>query len=173
MKNIKIYDKQNVLISDQNHYEDPNEFVDHIVSTNYFGLPERWVREAYLVTGIENEESILFYPDETYEESEVLDRREELLFPETENLETVKQVLLPAEYTIEIEDITESLGKSNCKTKAKELIRDLDWVIDEETSPKLLNKSEFIAYRSALRSLIINPQTDPSWPPRPQEVWEA
>lgn len=59
-----------------------------------------------------------------------------------------------------------------CKNEAKSRIAQLDWVIDEETQPRLLNKSEFIAYRSALRSLIINPQVDPGWPIRPQEVWE-
>ena len=60
---------------------------------------------------------------------------------------------------------------SECKEKAKDLIKEVDWIIDEETKPLLLNRNEFISYRSALRKLIVNPIENPEWPLKPKESW--
>ena len=59
------------------------------------------------------------------------------------------------------------------KAKAKSLISQYDWINDTTTTPKLLNKDDFYAYRSALRLLILNPVENPVWPTIPQEVWDA
>ena len=59
------------------------------------------------------------------------------------------------------------------KNKAKSLIAQYDWINDTTTTPKLLNKDDFYAYRSALRLLILNPVENPVWPEVPQEVWDA
>jgi hypothetical protein len=59
------------------------------------------------------------------------------------------------------------------KNKAKSLIAQYDWINDTTTTPKLLNKDDFYAYRSALRLLILNPVENPVWPEIPQEVWDA
>ena len=59
-----------------------------------------------------------------------------------------------------------------CKKEAKRRIAEYDWVIDTETTPDLLNRQDFIAYRSALRQLILNPVENPVWPEVPQEVWK-
>jgi len=168
MKNIKIYNKQNETVSDLNRYEDPTDFINHIVGTNYFGKPERWVRKKREGTNEFGEPTII-YPDEVYDDLDVLGEEERPLFPDSEELETYVQ--LKAEYSIEITDVTEELGKAKCKAEAKKLIAELDWVLDTETQPLLSNRSEFIAYRSQLRQLIITPQVDPVFPNRPDEVW--
>lgn len=56
-----------------------------------------------------------------------------------------------------------------CKEKAKELIAKTDWAALPDVG--LVNQSDFIAYRAALRALIINPVADPVFPTEPQPVW--
>ena len=63
------------------------------------------------------------------------------------------------------------IKKDNCKNTAKGLISKYDWIFDSDTNPKLLNKNEFIEYRSILRNLIINPIENPEWPNPPKEHW--
>ena len=60
-----------------------------------------------------------------------------------------------------------------CKEEAKQRIAKYDWIADADTTPKLLNKQDFVAYRSALRELILNPVESPVWPEIPQEEWDA
>jgi hypothetical protein len=102
MKNIKVYDKQNKLISDENKYENENDFINHIVSTNYFGKPERWI--------VEN--------SEPYEESDVIDK-ELIINEDSEDTEVI--VLLKADYTIEIIDLDKDYDwlLSECHRKRK------------------------------------------------------
>lgn len=56
-----------------------------------------------------------------------------------------------------------------CKEKAKSAIAATDWSV--LTDVGLANQSEFIAYRAALRALIINPVADPVFPTEPTPVW--
>lgn len=56
-----------------------------------------------------------------------------------------------------------------CKEKAKQLIASTDWSTLSDVG--LANQSEFIAYRAALRALIINPVADPVFPTEPTPVW--
>lgn len=165
MKNIKVYSKQNELISDENYYENESDFINHIVSTNYFGKPERWTLKKEL-----QEDGSYLFPGEVYEEEDVLEEADIPSFPGSSDVK--HWVKLRAEYTIEITDVTEELGKKNCKDTAKKLIAELDWVNDTETTPLLSNRDDFIAYRSLLRALIINPVVNPTWPQRPEEEWE-
>jgi len=114
MKNIKIYNKQNELVSDQNLYEDSEVFVNHIVSSNYFGKPERWVRAKYNITSTVEGEAIVktIYPDGEYDDADVLETEEREAWNQADpNEETDSAVMdketwvkLKAEYTIEIED---------------------------------------------------------------------
>lgn len=60
-----------------------------------------------------------------------------------------------------------------CKQESKKRIAEFDWINDNETTPVLLNKEDFYAYRSALRELILNPVENPVFPPIPEEVWDA
>jgi len=63
-----------------------------------------------------------------------------------------------------------------CKTKAQSLLAATDWVTLSDIttgSPKLTNQADFLAYRSAVRSLAVNPITSPNWPVLPTEQWSS
>ena len=65
------------------------------------------------------------------------------------------------------------------KRKATQLLQQTDWVnqpdvIDTSLTPHLLNHSEFITYRSALRGIAVNPVGgDIIFPIKPQEQWSS
>ena len=65
------------------------------------------------------------------------------------------------------------------KELAKQLLSETDWVnqpdvINTSLTPHLLNHSEFIAYRSALRAIAVNSTTgNLTWPTKPQEQWSS
>lgn len=56
-----------------------------------------------------------------------------------------------------------------CGIEAKRRIAETDWSVLSDVN--LMNKSDFEAYRTALRLLIINPVADPVWPVEPAPVW--
>ena len=56
-----------------------------------------------------------------------------------------------------------------CKFKAKQKIAATDWAALPDVG--LVNQADFIAYRAALRALIINPVADPVWPTEPTPEW--
>ena len=59
--------------------------------------------------------------------------------------------------------------KSECESKAKELISKCDWSVLPDV--KLTNKVEFENYRSILRNFILNPIEDPIFPVEPNPIW--
>ena len=59
--------------------------------------------------------------------------------------------------------------KQNCKDESKKRIANSDWSVLLDVN--LVNKSEFEAYRSQLRNLILNPVEDPIFPEEPQPIW--
>ena len=66
--------------------------------------------------------------------------------------------------------------KQKCKNDASALLFETDWttipdVADPSNTPYLKNQSEFIAWRSQVRALAVNPVVDPVFPPKPNEVW--
>lgn len=61
-----------------------------------------------------------------------------------------------------------------CKEQAVNLLKLTDWATLSDLtieSPKLLNQGEFLAYRQAVRSLVVNPVANPSWPTMPKAQW--
>lgn len=118
MKNVKVFNKQSQLISDQNLYDDPTEFVNHIVSTNYFGKPIRWVRAKVAVPpDHDGGTGYYVYPDEQYDDADAVATEERptgkpvfdvngdpILENGVPQREAETWVQLKAEYTIEIED---------------------------------------------------------------------
>lgn len=108
MKNVTIKDKQNIVISDLNLYDDPTEFIEFNIANNIWGKPERIVREK-----IETEESIIF-PDEEYSEEDVLER-----FEGEEGKEST--VKIRADYVIEINDY-KKVPKSVTRRQAKQAL---------------------------------------------------
>jgi len=65
---------------------------------------------------------------------------------------------------------------TECKSTAQTLLSSTDWteipsVANTANSPHLINQSDFIAYRNALRALAVNPVVNPTWPTKPTEQW--
>jgi hypothetical protein len=134
MKNIKVYDKQNKLISDENKYENENDFINYIVSSNYFGKPERWVIAKELMENGDTKKSEHWmWHSEYYEESDIIKTEKRIrkyianeindlghtIEVEKERIET--WVLLKADYTIEIIDLDKDYNYllNECHTKRK------------------------------------------------------
>lgn len=70
----------------------------------------------------------------------------------------------------------EAIAKQDCKKQASALLYETDWttipdVADPTNSPYLVNQAEFIAWRSQVRALAVNPVVDPVFPSKPQEQW--
>lgn len=70
-----------------------------------------------------------------------------------------------------------TLAKNNCKQKASTLLYATDWttipdVADSANSPYLTNQAEFIAWRSQIRELAVNPVVDPVFSTQPTPIWE-
>jgi hypothetical protein len=67
--------------------------------------------------------------------------------------------------------------KAENKTQAMALLQATDWVempsvSDPSSSPRLLNRADFIAYRVALRAIAVSPPSDPATlPDAPSEQW--
>jgi len=69
---------------------------------------------------------------------------------------------------------TTKKAQNICKQQAQSLIQATDWstLADVTTgTPKLTNQADFIAYRSAIRELIVNPIANPTFPTVPTAVW--
>lgn len=71
----------------------------------------------------------------------------------------------------------EEIAEQN-KQQASALLRDTDWVnepdvLDPARFPHLTNQAAFLAYRSDLRLIAVNPPTTPvtDWPTKPVAVW--
>lgn len=66
---------------------------------------------------------------------------------------------------------------ANNKAQAVSILNATDWtsiadVADpEKSNPYLMNQAEFIAYRSTVRNIAVNPTFDAVFPTQPQEVW--
>jgi hypothetical protein len=72
--------------------------------------------------------------------------------------------------------VTEQAQKNNCKQQASQLLYETDWttipdVANPANSPYLTNQAAFIAWRSQIRALAVNPIVDPVFSPKPDEVW--
>lgn len=64
------------------------------------------------------------------------------------------------------------------KVTATSLLQETDWTctVDitnpEYSNPYLMNQDAFLAYRSTVRAIAVNPPTTPAvFPPMPDEVW--
>lgn len=66
------------------------------------------------------------------------------------------------------------------KAKAKQILADTDWAATVDinnpqySNPYLANQDAFLAYRSAVRAIAVNPPSvvDP-WPVQPTPVWQS
>jgi REP element-mobilizing transposase RayT len=74
----------------------------------------------------------------------------------------------------------EEQAKQRNKQQAETLLQQTDWTctVDinnpEYSDPYLANQNEFLAYRSAVRKIAVNPPvTVTEWPVEPDEVWAS
>lgn len=67
--------------------------------------------------------------------------------------------------------------KNACKAQAKQILYETDWTTIPDvanpsaSNPYLMNQGAFIAYRSQIRALAVNPVANPVWPTQPTEQW--
>lgn len=155
MKKVKVINhKNNSLYGGE--FEDPAEFINFNITSNAWGRPERWILAA----------------SEPYEPADVL-QTEERTFSYTvqelnelgHTVEVVKErsetwVLLRAEYTIEIEDITEALKNEVRIKELKQLLVESDYRMTADyyatmsATDQTKWTSDRAAWRSELRSLL-------------------
>lgn len=81
-----------------------------------------------------------------------------------------------AEVDAQMAILEEQYLLQDCKEKASALLYETDWttipdVADPANSPYLTNQAEFIAWRSQVRGLAVNPVVNPTFPTKPNEVW--
>ena len=73
----------------------------------------------------------------------------------------------------------EAIAKQDCSNQAKSILTATDWTSipdvgnPDASNPCLVNQAAFIAYRSQIRALAIDPVVDPVWPTAPIEQWSA
>ena len=58
---------------------------------------------------------------------------------------------------------------SMVEARAKQLIAESDWSVLPDV--ELVNRSDFLTYRAALRAIILSPAVDPTWPVAPDPIW--
>lgn len=71
--------------------------------------------------------------------------------------------------------LPELQAKQTCKTMAQAFLQQTDWATLSDVingNPKLVNQSEFLTYRAEVRSLVLNPVVNPTFPVMPKSVWE-
>jgi hypothetical protein len=161
MKKINIYKKDNSILSPNNIYEDPTNWINNCINTNSWGKPERWVlAKELLENGNPEEPEHWMWHSEHYEESDVLQteiRVRKYIVNEINELghtievekeESENWVLLKADYTIEIIDLDEDYDwlLSECHRKRKAEYPDsgefLDAIVkgDEEQKQMYIDK---------------------------------
>jgi hypothetical protein len=72
--------------------------------------------------------------------------------------------------------VTIQAQKDACKAQASSLLYATDWttipdVADSVNNPYLTNQAEFIAWRSQIRELAVNPVANPIFPTQPTPAW--
>lgn len=77
----------------------------------------------------------------------------------------------------EIATLTAQQPLADCKKQASQLLYETDWTTiadvgdSTKSNPYLINVSDFVVYRSALRQLAVYPVANPTWPTKPTEQW--
>jgi hypothetical protein len=107
MKKVKIINKLGQEFG--NITEDPTEWINSCVSNNSWGKPERWQLSS-----------------EPHDEADILENEERDILG-TDPIQKETWVKLKAEYTIEIEDITEKLTKETRIAELKKLLSESDF----------------------------------------------
>ena len=79
----------------------------------------------------------------------------------------------------EIATLTAQEPLTACTQQATILLNQTDWTSIPDvanpavSNPYLMNQSEFLAYRSTVRNLAVNPVANPVFPPLPTQKWSS
>jgi len=73
------------------------------------------------------------------------------------------------EVAYDLAAVTTQAQKDACKAQAKALLSASDWSTLSDVG--LANSAEYVTYRGILRSLVINPVVNPTWPTEPTPIW--
>jgi hypothetical protein len=101
-----------------------------------------------------------------------------VLIPDTIPIDQVQFVELVDGVPVVNQTLYDDSLKQVCKATASDLLYKTDWttipdIVDPSMNPHLLNLSEFMAYRSQVRALAVNPVTNPVFPPEPVAQWSS
>jgi hypothetical protein len=75
--------------------------------------------------------------------------------------------------------VQEQADKITCKQQAVTLLQATDWTTIPDvanpsaSNPYLMNQGAFIAWRSQVRALAVNPVANPVFPTQPTEQWSS
>jgi hypothetical protein len=75
--------------------------------------------------------------------------------------------------------VQEEANKLACSDQAKAILTATDWTSipdvgnPDASNPYLMNQAAFIAYRSQIRALAVNPVVNPVFPTQPTEQWSS
>lgn len=75
--------------------------------------------------------------------------------------------------------VQEQADKITCKQQAVTLLQATDWTTIPDvanpsaSNPYLMNQGAFIAWRSQVRALAVNPIANPIFPTQPTEQWSS
>jgi hypothetical protein len=143
MKKINIINHKN-----GNKYsatlENPTEWISSNIKNNSWGKQERWVKKKIVI------ENTFFYPEETYDEKDVIEEKSEEIFKVDElgnNVPIIQDyVKLKSEYTITITDISLLYYK---KEKEREILKAYEDKMNLITSKYPLSEREGWAVKKA------------------------
>lgn len=124
--------------------ENPTEWINSNIKNNSWGKPERWVKKKIAI------ENTFFYPEETYDEKDVIEEKSEEIFKVDElgnNVPIIQDyVKLKSEYTITITDISLLYHK---KEKEREILKAYEDKMNLITSKYPLSEREGWAVKKA------------------------
>lgn len=163
-----------------NELEEPSAWIAECVTSNAWGLPERWVLhkdepmapaydeadvlEERIVEDMPAVEAVLI-SEAIPGSPAVMDEAGNIVqaeIPETPAVyseaipaRTHKEVKLRAEYTVEIEDITAILELQSLSTEALRYLESTDWMIIREIDAGILCPAEVKQARAEARTRVV------------------
>lgn len=146
---VKNLNQEITHVSSWSSQEEAEQWFSQGESHSWFGKPERWV--------LEDEEDI----------SSALDTRQAVLLPENEIIneetgeitivpaETITEYKLPAQYSVEYEDISAQLEQEQVNEESLKYLADTDWYILREADEGTPCPSDIKAARALARTRIV------------------
>jgi hypothetical protein len=141
MKNIKIRSIKytDPAINWDFQAEEAEPKLSELLESGVCGKPERWV--------LHKDEPMA----EAYDEADVLEER----IVDGLDGASHKEVKLKAEYTIEIEDVTDKLEQERINAEALKYLADTDWMIIREMDAGIVCPEDVKLARAEARSKIV------------------